>query len=65
MCTSEIAYFNSCFNFPSFVALCSFEWNKLSVTWKGENALNLTSQMRRKEVVKAFWGGNVSLNWMC
>lgn len=32
---------------------------------RGENDLDLTSQMRRKEVVKAFWGGNVSLNWMC
>lgn len=47
-------------NFPLVLLVCIFEWNKLSVsvTWRGgeKKSLNLTSQMRRKEVVKAFWG---------
>lgn len=56
----EISYFYYQLNFPLVLLVFIFEWNKLSVSVRGEKkSLHLASQMRRKEVVKAFWGKRV------
>lgn len=50
------SYFYYLLNFPPLLRVFIFEWNKLSIFVAVGGAPHLTSQMRRKEVVKALWG---------